>query len=284
MVRRIMLMMLLAVGMCRTAQCSVGDPSTPLGPMAATPGSPTTPARSTLLLRVEDTKAFFERFISTGEVSPRGKFETRESYQKRLPPPFDSNKIVYFTVSSGGPYYDFLHDPYDYDMDTQKFTAFAGHLDRQDSLPTYPGADKGTPIIIYEKKDKEDTYPATNRFGVAATVDRSYYSDYVLNFSNLDQCPAELYDSASGIFKITIARSPKVAERLSKNFEVIVGVKLPGYSHSGFGYFHTEPTIDKPIETFTLRSQIDAEMMKVILRDKSSGEVLAEYSIVPRPH
>lgn len=230
---------------------------------------------------IENVKIFFESFTANGHPRPQGEFETMEEYKKRLPPPHDSSKVIYLKVSN----ISSLLQNYKYDIDNEKLTAFAGHLCKDPHPPlVYPGADKGTRIIILSDMVDKGTYEASNSYGATVTVQKSWVFEYVLNFSKLDSCPADLYDSARGRFQVTISRPPKVAEMVSKHLEIIIGVKLPNYQQSSGGAVidHFKPTIDQPSDFTTFLFQADAKLVKVMLRDSSSEEILAEYDIPPK--
>jgi hypothetical protein len=77
---------------------------------------PATGSRAPDPLDVKDTIEFFTWYLKTKESMTRGEFETDAAYQKRLPPPFDSRKTIYFRVQRG------LQKLYRYDLATQTLT------------------------------------------------------------------------------------------------------------------------------------------------------------------
>ena len=85
--------------------------------------------RAALGMHIEATKTFFDSFTLETHVPVRGEFETASEYYKRLPKPWDTNRVIYIKVMPSWEWYK-------YDINTQKLTVFAGDL--YTSAPTSP--------------------------------------------------------------------------------------------------------------------------------------------------
>jgi hypothetical protein len=236
------------------------------------------PPAEKLKERIPNLKAFFKDFIEKKTPPAKSAFETEEEYQQRIPQPFDDTELISFAFDSA---------KYAYDMNTEKLTLFAGaHFKKKWGLLNkprrYSGADKGTPIVMLSEEE-QSSYDTTNGFGAPVTIVETLTTEYILNFSNLNLCPPEIFNSKKSEFKISFSIPPKEGEQLINHFGYMLVVRLPGYSHSGSFYWEGEPpAFSHPYQQKFLVYQIDAELVKVVVRDNSSNRILAEYEIKPK--
>lgn len=224
-------------------------------------------------LEIKDTKQFFDWFRSM-RPAKRTEFETEEDYKKRVPVPFDSNKVIYFRANCRNG-----EKCYTYDISNEKLTVFGG-AKLSFATRERKGLGEGIPISIAVVCEDGDSYTATNAYGASVLVERKYFFDYVLNLLNLDTPPDDFFDSSEKRFRITVSLPPKEAERLSKTLEIILGVTLPGYECSLYQIVsRKEPTITWPMKLVFAENVIDANLVKVLLRDSASGRVLLERDV-----
>ena len=261
-------------------------------------------------LEVKDTKQFFDWFKNI-RPAKRTEFETEQDYKKRLPPPFNSKKVIYFRAN--------CRKGYAYDISSEKLTVFGGSgtyiwplgPEYKGGYLTGDGLREGTAVVMESTGSNLGSYTAANVYGALFVVKSQIRFEYILNFLNRDMggCPDEYFgsadkrfsvtttyiaqtaparsvkyfDSADKRFSVTVEVPPKEAERLSKTLEIVVGVTLPGYDHSLFNCYNlgdsSEPTIRNPIDCTTVHHAIDANLVKVLLRDSASGRVLLERDV-----
>lgn len=227
-------------------------------------------------LAIEQNTVFFNNYRIGKDGPEKGEFETTEEYKKRLLAPWDTGKVVYFKIDG-----DSLwgNTRYKYDADTQDLTALAG---KEQELKISYNPRGATPILLQEYELAQGSYEASNAFGATVKVEKSTYIDYTLNFMNLKRCPKAVFDKDSNQFMMTIKREPAAADVLSKNLEIVVGVKLLGYKYSDseVAFQSRIPTLDRPYEFTKVVSVIDANLYKVLLCTRDTHEVLAEYDVI----
>lgn len=238
---------------------------------------PPKPLSHKTTLEIKDTKRFFEWFYRQSQVPERNQFETEKEYKKRLSPLFNSKKVIYFTVAPD-PLDSLMESNYKYDIEGRRLTMFAGEgrviKDFIGEVPQQLG--EGTPIMILEEKQDKGSYAATNAFGASVMVRKTFYIDYILNFLNADKFPTGVLSDGSKL-TLTVTLPPEEAKKLSKRLDIVVGVTLPGYEHSASIVALTvEPTVDKPTELAYFQYVLDAKLVTVLLRDRTTGRIMLE--------
>jgi len=229
-------------------------------------------------LEIKDPVNFFKWFMTMKKkVTGKSEFETEEEFKKRRPPPFNSNKIIYFRAEGER----ILGTEYRYDIKNNLFTAFLEE-----------NWDRG--ITLAEREKKVGQFIGVNVFGTKVLVTEIDYTKYVLNLLNPLELPETLfppkdryYDKEfprrrKGVF-ITASLEPKKAKRLSRNYEIIVGVRLPGYERSDRKTLGLQATIENPSQPFFETFLIDAYLVKIMLRDGSTGAILKTVDIPQTP-
>jgi hypothetical protein len=244
--------------------------------IAKTVETPTSSTAPTGSFNIEDTKSFFISY--TAKITPpeRGDFETDEEYQKRLPKPWDTNKVVYFKV-------DYNIKNYTYDINAKKLTIHSGTFLYSD-FEEYGAT---IPIIIHNETEDKGSYIGTNAYGAEVTVNKVYIKDYILNIVNADQCKPDYLTDPPSLEEMRAAQEntnnfitidsplhftfniePAAAEKFCKAAQMIIGVKLLGYSNSEFKCTGTaKPTIDHPRELASFRYRIDCRLASIIVTD-----------------
>lgn len=227
-------------------------------------------------LKTEDTRAFFKAFIAKVNPLPRGDFESREAYQKRLPLPEDAKKLVYLPAEILMPS---LEKNFAYDIDTQMMTVIGGFEPYKDNRPHKP---KGTKAM-YIAQDFTDMTPYTgsNAYGGTATVSGGESADYIIDFHNARQWTASLYDNKTKHFAVSFPVSPSIGQELSKHLQIVLGVVPMGYSNSFYGEtFRETPTFDNPNDFVNYAYEIEADLVSVSVIDTNTGMILKQI-IVP---
>lgn len=225
-------------------------------------------------LRVKDTKQFFRWYLGMKEKMPvKSEFETEAAYRKRIPPPFDSQKTIYFTVQ---------REPhtkeYHYDLASKTLTLTAGRRDwtlgySERSQRGYLGRKAQTVredgrnhlLVIRMDVSRGRRYIGENAYGATAVVTEYTETSYALSLLNGD---------VSGEVRVDLSLGPEEAKRLSQTYEIVVGMKLPGYSHSEVYSAYREPTLDWPSDTARSLYVIDGFLHEVIVRDRSTRAIV----------
>lgn len=225
---------------------------------------------------IEDTFLFFVDFTEKAKLPERSEFETDAEYRKRLPKPWDTLKLVYFRVDTGA-----ILKNYKYDLNKKILTGVAGFpltKNRNDDEDEF--VYNGDPIIILSAVEDKGSYEAQNGYGTKVIVSKLWTSQYILNFTNIANLPDDIYDTPKGQFMLSINRPPKEAESLSNKLEIIVGVYLLEYKQSLFICSLSEkPTFNKPTDLAVFDYLINAHLVKIILRNKETKEILSEYDV-----
>ena len=216
-------------------------------------------------LGVRDTAEFFAWYLKMKESFKRGEFETEEEYQKHLPPPVDRQRVVYFRIERGP-----NAKRYKYDIATQTLTLTEelrkeSLLDGQRTGPYY--------LKLLNKSSNLGQYIGQNAYGASRTVTVMRIEGYDLNLLN----GSEVGDEMS----ISLSLPPKVAERVSRDYEVVVGVTLMGYDQSSTSTFTSGPTVSAALDLSIDTFRIDAVLRQAIVRDRQTHEVLKTVSIEP---
>lgn len=199
------------LGAAKAATPPEVTPSTnPAGPGATGP------------LPVEEVAPFFSDFQKKGMKPTRGEFETKEEYEKRLPKPWDSEKVVFFSLNRSK-----LNKAYRYDVDRELLTVQGGKVPISASDLKKEFA--GTPVTIFDEWEDKGEYEAKNGFGERVTVKKTWLTEYVLFLDNIGPLPETVYDRNKRQFEIQLSRAPKAAAELSKNVELLLAVRLKGY-------------------------------------------------------
>lgn len=247
---------------------------------ALSPSAEAVPAKSRLAVQVENVEQFFAEFLAKGTVPPKTDFETNEEYQRRLPPPIDPSKVVYIAVDHEEPmfisHYSLKEiEQFSYEIDSQQATIQVGKYSPR-SLTRWTRRPKS--VLVHSKKRFFDSYEGSNAFGVTRTVTKSETDDYVLNLINIREWPKDTFQN--GCLKVNLRLPREQAKALSEDFEFIIGIAPVGYDKSGkhMSDIYT-PTIDLPQESKRYELSIDVRLVKIILREKSTGTVLISAEV-----
>lgn len=230
-------------------------------------------------LKIEDTKAFFDDYLSKKDPPPRGEFETTDEYQKRIPKYPKPTGICYFSVP-----YVLSEKRYTYNADTQTMMVIGDYL----STPFDEEKRFCLPRKLVDRVYRTDgycnSYTATNAYGAQVTVTVETATEYKFCYANLTCIPQELVDGKltgdeSFEFRLPVHLAPKAAEAFSKNIETIIGVRPIDYSRSIRTQRFSKATFDSPSD-FTYNSLIiEANLVKIILRNSATKEIVAQYDI-----
>ncbi len=205
------------------------------------------------------------------------------STKKRLPKPFDSTRTIFFPVSS-------IDDKgFSYDILSNQLTIYAGSSYDMSLLSSSVDTNthdkeilsKGFPLIILNNMDVL-TYKASNVYGTEVSVERSFLIFYCLNILNIKSFSSKFYDEQSKRFFVQLQLPPKEAEKLSQSAEIVIGVHLLDDKESINNHCtctSSKPTIDTPYELASFLNSINAVLVKVILRNKRTGEIISQYDI-----
>jgi hypothetical protein len=244
---------------------------------ADAPAPPAQPAATDL--KIEDTKAFFDDYLSKKDPPPRGEFETTEEYQKRIPKYPKLTGIYYFSVP-----YSSSRKQYTYNADTQTMMVIGDYLSLPSEKERYFCSQGKLVDRVYRTDGYCNSYTATNAYGAQVTVTVETATDYKFCYANLTCIPPELVDGKltgndSVKLIIPVHLDPKAAEAFSKNIETIIGVRPIDYSRSIRTQRFIKATFDSPSD-FTYNSLlIEANLVKFILRNSATKEIVAQYDI-----
>ena len=91
-----------------------------------------------------------------------------------------------------------------------------------------------------------------------------------------------VFNNTESTFTFVLNKEPKIAEEISKNCEVIIGVKSLNYVDSENGISHqTNPTMRSPEKYILYYNFVGCEVVNVILRDKRTGLAYAQHDFIP---
>ena len=227
-------------------------------------------------LKVQDTERFFTWFFHLKQRVPaKTEFETEEAYRKRLPA-IDSQKVLYFLVE---PEPDLKN--YSYDPSTQALTLGAGTITGDIGMSPYADMGKTTTgqlansgLRLARQGISSGSYVGETAFGVRRRVSQSVRTDYVLYVS----APREWWEAHAKAepsylparLTVDLHLEPRAADRLSKSYQMLVGVQVKGLAFSslrvdsGNGY----DTTTSPEELTYRTMMISATLKEIIIRDR----------------
>lgn len=249
-------------------------------PMATPPETAAKPDVET-----KNAEEFFRWFLAMKAKLPvRDQFETEAEYKKRLPPPFDSKKVVYFVLPdpcdiAGEKEFHAIH--FSYDLDSQKLKVWSERFAHYLGIREI----RGHPIsvgIVWKDRRK---YVGTNAYGAKIDVEEREAHQYYLNILNTGRCrqiePHVYQGTELGKrFAVTVSLPPQEARLASKTARIVLGVTLLGYDHAYDALSdRSKPTIDKPSDTWWYIHSIDAHLVEVILMDRANGKILARHKM-----
>jgi TonB family protein len=209
------------------------------------------------------------------EDPQRGEFETESEYRTRMSKKADTSSAVLLAVTVP-PANETKN--YCYDIDKNKLTFGGGMLQGYECGSYKPS--NATSIIIQVGNQDMGTYVATNAFGKAVTVQKSWVLDYAINVTNLGFVPDSIFSRETNSFFLSIYRPPKQAEKLSKSVVVALAVKPIDYQRSNFECVYTStPKVDDPYEIAKFNYSFDARLTRIFLYDQSTKKVLANYDV-----
>jgi hypothetical protein len=281
--------------------------------LAAIPTPTQTPPPKAPVIEIKDPAQFFPWFYGMrNKRAQRGQFETEEAFQKRIPPPFDSSKILYFKVGEGPV-------SYYYDIATQTLTIGNGECDSDQSFTRWDprtnfdfqyGGSECLVITLKSVYHDKGSYLGQNAFGVKARIRKSEVEGFRFKILNIEFLPGQ-YDhvitTPSGenmgikppigdgsivgymakhnmpLLKIPLQIEPSLAKKLAPNLEILIAVQLPAYEKCIlFIDDPSTPTIDSLYETSGKRYQIEAKAVAFLVIDKTTKAVIKTIP-VPTP-
>lgn len=228
-------------------------------------------------INVENIDSFFETFIKRKDKPQKSDFETVEEYNKRLPAPYDSTIIIYFSIDAS--------KNYKYNIETQELKIISGWF------PSF----QSKPIGLFKiKSTKLDlgTEERSNAYGAKVTIKKSSESEFYFNIINFNNIPDSLINVETKIdstFKYDIKKytwknlmmvinsPPSIAKELSQTLEIIIGVKPISYNNSSYkSDIPLKPSMDYPYLTLEQEYIIDCKLTNIILFDKASKNIIKE--------
>jgi hypothetical protein len=243
-------------------------------------------AQTTPALKIQNTDQFFSWFLRLKERAPaKTEFETEDAYRKRLPA-IDSRKIVYFMVEP-----ERSVKSYSYDPATQTLILGAGILTDGEGR-TAPFWDEGTTatgmpfqrgVRLARRGVVTGSYVGETAFGVRRRVSQSVRTDYILRLS----VPREWWGThvrTSPLFPPQLAFDlqvePRAAERLSKSYQMLVGVQMKGLADSRYWISgEGEATLTSPEEVTRLTLMISATLKEIIIRDRFTKATIKTITV-----
>ena len=224
---------------------------------------------------------------AVAEPQPRGEFETREAYEARQPKLPDAASALVRIERN------FLN--YSYDIDKKVLTiripfAMTGPRKRLSGLP----------LQAAYSIDKQEKYTGSNSYGAQVTVEKTRSTSYLL-FIPPAQVESMLTETENPIIATLFPESmraryadafkektislylpaePRDAERISKNYEVLLRVRPKGLQYSVFEATHTtKPTISEPEERTLFTRAIEVDLLEILVRDGPMGPELLKHTI-----
>ncbi len=221
-------------------------------------------------LGVKDPKQFFPWFLAMQDkmTAPRSQFETEEAHRKRLPPPFDSEKVVYLPIARG---------EHTYDIDSRTLTLAA--VARPATHPDLKAAGCRCSLMIGTEEVPRGSYVGQNAYGAKVKIEKTDCISYELAFLNGHSSPA--FDLETGRISVDLTLDPPQAERLSRSYQIVLGVTLPGYEQSKYCKDHSAPETDAPFDRTFFSYCVRAVLREVIIRDRHTLSVLRRVPVGP---
>ena len=226
---------------------------------------------------VETPAKVFASFYAARTMVKKDEFEKTKDFLKRVEGAFDLGRTYYFPVKNRNTTRGNAN--YQYDADTEKLVAIAGH--KPDHERKNPGA--GASIVIETVSEDQGSYLGKASNGQTVNVKRSSVREYALNVLNGKQL-TEVLTPGENKLVVRAKVAPEEARRASGDLEIVVGVRFVSLSRARFElvYGHA-PTVAEPWNTETTMACLDASVVRVLVRHRASGKVFRELSVQGTP-
>lgn len=233
-----------------------------------------------------DADKFISKITSLAEPEPRGEFETKETYEARQPR-LSASESVLVRIERG-------YKDYAYDIDN-KILSIRIPISEIKPRKTL----QGLPLRAAYKIDKEEQYTGSNAYGARVTVERTWSTQHLLFVPTnqleglvtvaddpvLASLPDNLRSQMAGRFKkttiaVALSAEPSDAERIAKNYSILLLVRPRGLQHAVFEATHsTKATISEPKESTLFTRAIEVDLMEIIIRDGKTGKTLLKKAV-----
>ncbi len=233
-----------------------------------------------------EAQDFITKINAVAEPQPRGEFETREAYEARQPKLPDAASTL-LRIERG-------YKDYSYDIDKKVLTIRIpiAKIKPRKSL-------SGLPLQAAYSIDKKEEYTGSNSYGARVTVEKIWSTSYLLFIPPaqvesmltetenpiLATLPESMRARMADTFKertvsLYLPAEPRDAERISKNYAVILRVRPKGLQYSVFEATHsTKPTISEPKESTLFTRAIEVDLLEILVRDGPMGPELLRHPV-----
>jgi hypothetical protein len=223
---------------------------------------------------VEPPARVWGSFYAARTMTKTDEFEKTRDFLKRVEKSFDMSRVYYFPVKNRNTTKGNAN--YQYDADTEKLMAIAGHKPDNGVKPEQ----RGTPIVIDTVTENQGKYLGKSSDGRQVMVERTSVREYVVNILNTGKLPGDVFAAGDNKFAVRSQVAPEEARKISGDLEVVVGVRFLALNRARFElvYGHA-PTVAEPYNTETTMACIDGNVVRVLVRHRSSGKILRDVTI-----
>jgi hypothetical protein len=223
---------------------------------------------------VETPARVWGAFYAARTMTKTDEFEKTRDFLKRVEKAFDMNRVYYFPVKNRNTTKGNAN--YQYDADTEKLMAIAGHKPDNGVKPEQ----RGTPIVVDTVTEDQGRYLGRSSDGKQVMVQRTSVREYVVNILNLSKIPGDVFAAGDNKFAVRSQVPPEEARKVSGDLEVVVGVRFLALNRARFElvYGHA-PTIAEPYNTETTMACIDGSVVRVLVRHRTTGKVFRDVTL-----
>jgi hypothetical protein len=223
---------------------------------------------------VEPPTTIYASFYAARTMTKTDEFEKTRDFMKRVEKSFDLGRVYYFPVKNRNTTKGNAN--YQYDADTEKLVAIAGHKPDHET----PGEKRGTPLVIDTITEDQGRYLGKSSNGQQVTVQRSSIREYAINILNTAKLPSDVFSTGDNKFSVRSQVPPDEARKATGDLEVVVGVRFVSLKRARFElvYGHA-PTIAEPWNTETTMACIDGSVVRVLVRHRASGKVYRDITV-----
>jgi hypothetical protein len=224
---------------------------------------------------VETPARTYASFYAARTMTRTDEFEKTRDFLKRVEKAFDLNRTYYFPVKNRNTSKGNAN--YQYDADTEKLIAIAGH--KPDSL-VGSSEKRGAPVVIDTITENQGTYLGRSSDGRQVNVQRSSIREYAINILNVGRLPSDIFSAGDNKFTVHAKVAPDEARKATSDLEVVVGVRFLALNRARFELVHGHaPTIAEPWNSETTMACIDGNIVRVLVRHRSTGKVLRDATV-----
>ncbi|MGC4046094.1 MAG: energy transducer TonB [Armatimonas sp.] len=223
---------------------------------------------------VETPARVWNSFYAARTMTKTDEFEKTRDFLKRVEKAFDMSRVYYFPVKNRNTTKGNAN--YQYDADTEKLVAIAGHKPDNGVKPDQ----RGTPIVVDTVTEDQGKYLGKSSDNRQVMVQRTSIREYVVNVLNTSKLPSDVFAAGDNKFSVTAKVAPDDARKITGDLEVVVGVRFVALNRARFElvYGHA-PTIAEPYNSETTMACIDGNVVRVLVRHRASGKVLRDITI-----